>query len=319
MGLNENKQAYIYNEQALKFKDSTPISSVSKIDVLLTKSKIEENLGNYKKALSFFKQYKIIEDEQNLKLNNEKILELQNDFGVAEKNYRIKDLQLKQLTKDRRIKKQRTFIIAISIGFIMIFIALFAFIKLNKALKLKNEIIDKNSIALEKSNREKETLLKEIHHRVKNNLQLVMSLLYVQSKQKDINIDYFIEVSQSRIISMALIHENLYQTSDLSKVDYREYCNNLAQSILTAQNDINKEIQLNVEVDAVFLDVQIAIPIGLIINELVNNAFKHAFKNHSKGIINLVLRKKNEEFELEISHNGVGMPENEIENKSLGL
>lgn len=316
--LKDIDKANKYNFKALSVIDKTSFSN-TKQEILFTRSSIEENSKNYKDALSYYKKQALLKEKYLTKINKESLIELWIYFEIKEKNNRIKRFKISELDKEIKIKRQNYFLI---LFFFLLFIALmliFIFYKINTVSKNKNKIINNNNIKLKKAIVEKELLLKEIHHRVKNNLQLVMSLLYVQSKQKDTNIDYFIEVSQSRIISMALIHENIYQTSDLSKVDYKAYINNLAQSILTAQNDINKEIQLNVEVDAVFLDIQIAIPLGLIINELVNNAFKHAFKNHSKGIINLILKKKNEEFELEISDNGEGISDNQIARKSLGL
>jgi two-component sensor histidine kinase len=146
-----------------------------------------------------------------------------------------------------------------------------------------------------------------------------MSLLYIQSKEKGTNMDDFIEISQSRIIAMALIHENLYQTDDLSKVDFKEYASSLTQSIVASYNNLQEEIELQIDVEGIYLDIQTAIPIGLIINELICNAYKHAFKHNKKGIITLQLVQKENNYELVLQDNGVGRSEEKNLKKTLGI
>jgi two-component sensor histidine kinase len=199
-------------------------------------------------------------------------------------------------------------------------------LKLYRTIKKKNSLISINNTELEnakaqleKSVEVKETLLREIHRRVKNNLQLVMSLLYIQSKEKDKNMNDFLEISQSRIIAMTLIHGNLYQAEDLSKVNFKEYASSLTQAIIASYNNLQKDIALIIEIDSIYLDIQTSIPLGLIINELISNAYKHAFVNDNKGIITLQLVQNENDFELVVKDNGVGMAEKKSTKKSLGL
>ncbi|MDX2214097.1 MAG: PAS domain S-box protein [Oculatellaceae cyanobacterium bins.114] len=169
---------------------------------------------------------------------------------------------------------------------------------------------------------EKEVLLKEIHHRVKNNLQIVSGLLQLQaqglSDTKTVNA---LRESQSRIESMSLIHKKLYTSSDLGQIDVADYIQNLAVSLLTTYQISPGSIALNVDVESVILNLDQAIPCGLIINELVSNALKHAFLIDQPGEINIKLCQVDEHLKLTIQDNGVGLPEqiNWQETQSLGL
>ena len=137
---------------------------------------------------------------------------------------------------------------------------------------------------------EKEVLLKEIHHRVKNNMQVISSLLNMQSETiKDDNVLRIFKESQNRVKSMALVHELLYQTKDLSSIDFSEYTRSLTTRLLYSFGDSTKGIQLKIDMDEVCLDVNKAIPCGLIINEIVTNSLKHAFPLRTIGA-----EKKNE-------------------------
>ena len=171
---------------------------------------------------------------------------------------------------------------------------------------------------------EKEVLLKEIHHRVKNNLQVISSLLFHQSKYTDDNktLDLFQE-SQDRVKAMALIHENLYSSKSLSKIDFNQYIIDLTNQLKSTYiSSHSNSIDISTEIQNVFLDIDTALPCGLIVNELVTNSLKHAFPNGNKG--NIIINMKTIDdckYRLTISDNGIGLPNNlEISNlKSLGL
>lgn len=179
---------------------------------------------------------------------------------------------------------------------------------------------------IEQSLKEKVILLKEIHHRVKNNLQIISSLLYLQSKKIDDtrSLELFKD-SQSRVKSMALIHEKLYQSDDLAMINFSEYIKNLTKYILQTYGTSEKIVFLDVKVDDVSLDLDTAIPCGLIINELVSNSFKYAFQNKNgngaKNIIQVHLVKQNGNYLLNVKDNGKGLPDdiNFESLNSLGL
>jgi len=171
--------------------------------------------------------------------------------------------------------------------------------------------------------KEKEVLLKEIHHRVKNNLQIISSLLKLQSSYiKDQQALEMFKDSQSRIRSMALIHEKLYQSQDLSKVNFAEYIANLAANLFRSYTINSTAINLSMNVDDVFLEIDIAVPCGLILNELISNSLKYAFPDERKGKIQIDLSlDKEREVTLIVKDDGIGLPKDfDFHNtKTLGL
>ncbi|NYB53092.1 MAG: PAS domain S-box protein [Methanobacteriaceae archaeon] len=162
---------------------------------------------------------------------------------------------------------------------------------------------------LRQSLEEKELLLKEIHHRVKNNLMVISSLLNLQSRYiKDKAALAVFKESQNRARSMALIHKMLYQSTDLKCIDFGDYIQKLtAQLFHTYVTGDN--IQLNLDVGKILMDINTSIPLGLIVNELISNTLKHAFPDNSPGEITVKLHKKGDMFHLMVADNGVGLPE----------
>ncbi len=168
----------------------------------------------------------------------------------------------------------------------------------------------KKNILLEKQNQEKEFLLKEIHHRVKNNLGIVSSLLDLQAdKIKDPKITSAIEESRNRVYSMSMIHQKLYQGKNLSSIGMKEYLVDLSQHILDSYGQ-EGSIEYTYDLEDMELDVDSAIPVGLIVNELLTNSYKHAFPNSRKGVINITCKHISEDrILLEVADNGIGLLE----------
>jgi len=171
--------------------------------------------------------------------------------------------------------------------------------------------------------REKEILLKEIHHRVKNNLQVISSLLKLQSQYiNDSQASNILLESQNRVRSMALVHQKLYQSEDFARVDFGDYVRQLTINLLNVYKLNNRYIKLNVKADDIFIGVDVAIPCGLIINELVSNSLKYAFNSHENGQIDITLNNgKNGCYNITVKDNGIGFPSNLNfrDTKSLGL
>jgi two-component sensor histidine kinase len=163
-------------------------------------------------------------------------------------------------------------------------------------------------------------MLKEIHHRVKNNLQIISSLLNLQSGNvsDDKDLKLFIE-SRDRVRSMAMIHEKLYQSENLSKINFKYYLENLSQQLLMSY-DLSGKVKLNFDCDDVFMGIETAVPCGLLVNEIITNSMKHAFPDELSGNINITL-KAYDDYELIISDDGIGLPNdiNMEESNSLGL
>ncbi|BAZ48781.1 signal transduction histidine kinase [Nostoc sp. NIES-4103] len=176
----------------------------------------------------------------------------------------------------------------------------------------QNELAErqKAEINLRSALAEKEVLLKEIHHRVKNNLQIVSSLLQLQSQTlKDPEVIRVFRDSQNRIDSISLIHKNLYTSPNIGYLDVADYIENLATSLLISYQIVPGQIGLETNIDAVHLNVDQAIACGLIINELISNALKHAFPQQQTGQIMISLRNIDNSIEMIIQDDGVGLPD----------
>ncbi|NKB18438.1 MAG: PAS domain S-box protein [Pseudanabaena sp. CRU_2_10] len=180
-----------------------------------------------------------------------------------------------------------------------------------------------SELRLQQSLHEKEVLLKEIHHRVKNNLQIVFGLLELQARSiHDPYIKTLFAESQNRIHSMALIHEMLYRSSDLSQIDFATYLQDLLHSLAQSYNVDAQRISFQIDIETFPLNIELATPCGLIVNELITNALKHAFPDRRSGNIGLTCHKNKENRVcLTISDNGIGVPAdiNISKTRSLGL
>ena len=181
--------------------------------------------------------------------------------------------------------------------------------------KAKSRIIQKQSDNLQ-------VLMKEIHHRVKNNLQVISSLLDLQSLTiADSQASEAVKEGKNRVQSMALIHQNLYSEDNIKGIKAKAYISNLLQSLCDSYNINNDKVKLNTEIDDLNLDVDTMIPLGLVMNELVSNSLKYAFKDGRNGELNIILREEPQHLLLRVSDNGTGYPEgvNAKDSKSFGM
>jgi len=184
--------------------------------------------------------------------------------------------------------------------------------------------LKKSEKRLKRSIREKDLLIKEIHHRVKNNLQIISSLLelqetYVKEEPQAVNV---LKESQNRVLSMAMIHEKLYESKDLSHINFYDYIQKLLYDLLNTYGVKNNTIIPVMNVDKILLNIETAIPLGLIISEIISNSIKYAFPNNEVGNISIDLHNYGDELELIISDDGIGLPKNidfRHNESSLGL
>ena len=275
---------------------------------------IERDLGNASRALKAVDTYTTLNDSlRNLELDK-KVLELNEKFETERKEKEIallnadKELAATKLTAARR----QTY--GLLGGLLLISGLLFSVFRLYRKTQSQNAIISK---ALG----EKEILLKEIHHRVKNNLQFISSLLGLQSEHvEDKAALGALEEGQNRVQSMALIHQNLYQEDNLTGVDMKQYFIKLTRGLFDSYNIRKDQIQLDMNIENINLDVDTVIPIGLIVNELVSNSLKYAFPDDRKGLINVALKEEDKKLVLSVKDNGIGMTDEQKESlgKSFG-
>lgn len=242
---------------------------------------------------------------------NEKIIELTTQYETEKNERKILELERNQIEADLSLaqsRNQRNVFILIAILVLGISVSLYILYRIKS----------RSEAAIGKSLAEKETLLKEIHHRVKNNLQVVSSLLSMQSRFiKDENALGAVNEGQSRVESMALIHQKLYQENNLSGVNAKEYIEDLAE-ILKNSYRTDSAIEFEYDIEDLTIDVDTIIPIGLILNELICNSLKHAFTTKSEGQISIKLKEEDNQLQLAVSDNGVGSVGGSSE-KSFGM
>ncbi len=260
--------------------------------------------NDFSKAYSYQKLYQAdydsITNQERLRITSD----LEKKYQTEQKENEIAKLQIQQ----QQSQNQRNILLLISALVILAAVMLFILFR----SKAKANAIISRSLS------EKETLLKEIHHRVKNNLQVVSSLLSMQSRFiTDENALGAVNEGQTRVESMALIHQKLYQENNLSGVNAKEYIEDLAE-ILKQSYATDTDIEFEYDVDELMIDVDTIIPIGLILNELICNSLKHAFPDSEEGVIKVGLKEVDNELKLEISDNGVGS-ESAPSNKSFGM
>jgi len=180
----------------------------------------------------------------------------------------------------------------------------------NESLQAEIVLRNKAENDIVTSLKEKEMLLKEIHHRVKNNMQVISSLLFMQARaQKDETIKGILQESQDRIKSIALVHEKLYQSTDLDRIDYTDYLRKITEHLFESYKIDPTIVKLHLNAEKAVLHIDKAVPCSLIINELISNSLKHAFPGGRKGVITIDFRKGVDNYILTYSDDGIGIPE----------
>lgn len=269
-----------------------------------------EKLGNHQAVAVYLKQY--MEARDSL-FNEEKLkeftrLEMQYQFDVEKEKIALHQEQ-KDAAIASQMRRQRlirdTFLGGLIAGAIILAL-------LWRSYRLKQRTnhqlsVQKNTI--QQALNEREVLLKEIHHRVKNNLQVVSSLLGLQSRTiEDPAALDAIEEGRNRVRAMALIHQNLYQEENLVGVHLPEYIQQLTENLIASYRVDQDHIQLIHKVAPISLDVDVLIPLGLILNELISNALKHAFTDRSAGQIEVQVQQAETGLEVLVKDNGIGLP-----------
>lgn len=255
--------------------------------------------GKVAESSKIFEKYRLFSDSLEIEKIRKETLS-----GVIKHETDQRTKELEEVRFKNKLARKTLLFQWIIIGLLIVLLLIFIYFlwkirKNNSTIKSQKEIL---SNALN----EKEILLKEIHHRVKNNLQVISGLLFIQSRKKEkSSVEIVLEESQKQIESMSLIHEMLYNKENLSKIPLEEYISQLSKNLLSAYS--KKDIKLNIQTNNIDLHIDFANPIGLIINELITNSLKHGFKNKNSGIIKIVFSKLDNQIQFEYSDNGVGL------------
>lgn len=260
-------------------------------------------------------------DRSETSLKKQQLLEIVANEELENSKQTRDELQMDLERSQARMQAQdmRINLVFISLVFTLLGFAglVYAYLK-----NIKNQrLLAEQKHIIEKSLVEKDSLLKEIHHRVKNNLQMVSSLLSLQTKNTRSKAAIeALEEGKTRVKAMALIHQKLYQNDDLSVIEMQGYIESLINSVQSVYKKGGHQINITIDAEGVELDIDRAIPIGLILNELVSNSFKYAFPDpEQKGQIYIHIRKNGEGGFFEYTDNGVGMPEDSDERASNSM
>jgi len=297
---NIDKSEY-YSVKCLDVIKESGLKSI-KIDVNKLLSDIYEKKGDYKKALIYYRKYTLMKDSVFTAKNKKMLNELNTKYETDKKNKEIKLLNATtdiQIVEIKAKRQERNLWIGISIMiFILTLISIYFFMNKKKLSEKLSKTVD-----------EKNVLLREIHHRVKNNLQIISSLLNMQSRYlTDDKSKEIVNESQNRIKSMSLIHQKLYQEDNLTGIETRTYFSELIDSLISSYGIDKGKIQLDIEIENVLLDVDTSIPLGLILNEILSNAFKHGIDKEKGAFTFKFSQKSNDELFLFVKDNGDGIP-----------
>jgi len=328
------------------------IPSLSQFNLYLLLAEISDNSNDPRRAINYLEvigkkiessdyneqlaQYYRVKSNANAKIGNHKVAykaaqqlintqsevsgtqklafqeEMQARYESAEKDYQIDLLNNEKALSELKIKTQRTRSILLGIGLAILSIVLFLLYKLYQKIAVQNQ-------KLQKSEKQKSILLKEIHHRVRNNLQVISSLLSLQARKvKDDTTKAALRVSKSRVQSMAILHQNLYTEDDLTNINVHQYISNLCDNLINTYQ-VKNEVAIELNVAKMMVDVDALIPIGLIINEIVCNTLKYAFTDENNGKIQISFMEVEDHVALNIRDNGVGLPNGKLEIKKESL
>lgn len=274
-----------------------------------------EGMKEFERAHFYQKEWNTFKDSINQVEQENAIVELKTQYETEKKE--IENQRLAQINQQQTKLTRVLGVGGAALFLLLVFLSYFYLGKqrANRTLELQKKQIENNL-------HEKESLLREIHHRVKNNLQIISSLLNMQSYHlQDSNMINALAEGQSRVKAMALIHQKLYQTDQLSEIDFQEYTEQLIAHLATAFGQSDRKIKTIVEGANIKLDIDTAIPLGLILNELITNAYKYAFSEVEAGNLSVQLQQEGEYFLLTVVDNGQGLPKDFDESKlnSLGL
>ena len=327
---NKTRQALQYNQEGLDLAKNTKHLEWQKegyedrSDMFLKQSKYKEAYENH----VLFKQ---INDSMFNASEEKKITELQMQYTFDKAQEQAKNAQFQKILKLNNETSRLRFIknsalLVAGVFLILSGFILYNFLKVKKQRKLidlqQDELKLQNGLIHEALS-EKEVLLKEIHHRVKNNLQIISSLLNIQAQNiTDKNVLDSIKEGQSRVEVMSLIHQNLYQSKELDAIHIEEYIKQLTFYLNEMFNSATQKVVIDVVAPDLYFDIDTAIPLGLIVNELVSNAFKYAFLEKENRSIAISIEAIDDlNYQMQISDNGVGLPQHfKIGNSnSLGL
>jgi two-component system, sensor histidine kinase PdtaS len=286
------KQALGYQLETVRLQErDNDLSNLT--ENYLHVSDIYEHLGDYKSALAWHKKALVIRDSIASVKSDEAMSKMLTQYETKKKEVTIESQQ-KEISQQKKVQWMGAGIVFLLAGFIIFGIITY-------------RVRVKRSRLLSAKNAENELLLKEIHHRVKNNLEVVSSLLALQSAQiDDVDTKEAMQESKNRVQSIGIVHQKLYQGKNLDAIEMKDYFLNLGESILDSFG-AEERVEIDLAMDALNVDIDTAVPLGLIVNELLTNTLKYAFPDGGRGKVSIKLEKRKDNIlHLEVTDNGIG-------------
>jgi two-component sensor histidine kinase len=334
IALSKSYQHFGLITESRKYLDSAKIYIQGKMvkhiqmELLLTESDYYSLVKQPDSALHYYRLYNQYRDVLNLNLQKNQSILLLAQFEIGKRRSELAESNQSLIDIRKKSNAQNTQIILLIVSLLTSIMMVF-FIYKNSLQKTKDKrYIEKQNELLQKSNdiinaqfHHNEILLKELHHRVKNNLQVMYSLLNLQKRRnQDKDTIVLLSSVQNRIQTMALLHQNLYTTGDMEMVDISSYVITLTKYLRSIYKLDSQKVHLQYEIDPELkLDIETVVSIGLIINEAVSNAFKYAFTNRKEGTLIIRIHQKENEYTLFIKDDGPGFNEWELKENSLGM
>lgn len=257
-----------------------------------------ESIEQYKYALTYRKDFEIYRDSIINYENVRKIEQLRGEYEIEKK-----ETEINFLNKTNKIQKSIGYCLAFG-AFVFIVLTFFLF-RLYKKSKKVNLILNEQKEIIQKREEEKALLLKELNHRVKNNLQMISSLLNLQSHQlKGHPAAESLKAGKYRVEALSLVHQKLYKEDYNTKIALNEYVEELTLNLVYC---FDKNVKLNLDLDKIEVDIDTAIPLGLVVNELVTNSLKHAFNDEINPVMHIAIKQNNNQLIISITDNGEGI------------
>ena len=306
-------KALQYYEDAMA--QAQKINSQDQVKVLIGNIALcNESMHDLALALKNFKKEKALSDSLDDLKKNALLAEMEAQYKTQEKE---KKLILQSALLEKKTYQRNASILSSAFLFVLLGVSVFVYLR----TRTTNRTLSSQKKTIEKREREKELLLRELHHRAKNNLQLVSSLLNLQAHQlKDSEAAEAVKEGQARVEAMALIHRDLYLKEHATRVNLKKYVSNLVNNLIDSYNFSQDSLSLVVDIADIEMDADVAIPIGLITNELIINAFKYAFTCHQHPELVIIAGEmEHNELHILIRDNGQGMSDNSVREGSFGV